>query len=266
MTFYLLLPVWMAGLFLTRRFLPAPLYCALTVVILLGIQGLLFVIYEPGTSAAAMAGWPSMAATWLPRRNPIALFLHFLTGIIAASVLVRCANRTETNDVDRDIGGGFNRYDILVVLLLAGMLGDLYLETWLPASWPLSASISCFCHFPWMDYHWPLFPILAASLLVALARSRRVGLWFDNPWCRFTAQVSLGFYLWHSPVLGVLERVFSNVSTRSGLVQTCYALCGALVTYGIASLSYALVEKPVLDRFRRPPIAHAGADRAKPGP
>ncbi|MGA2257753.1 MAG: acyltransferase, partial [Thermoguttaceae bacterium] len=173
MTSYLLLPVWMEGLFLTRRILPAPLSCVLSVVILLVIQKLLFVIYEPGVTSPVMTGLPHMAAVWLPRRNPVALFLHFLAGVFVASVLVRHPNRAVTHGVDRGIARAFNLYDVLAVMLLVGMLYDLYLETWLPTSRPFSASLAYCCHFPWMDYHWPLFPILAASLLVALARSKR---------------------------------------------------------------------------------------------
>ena len=102
-----------------------------------------------------------------------------------------------------------------------------------------------------MNFGWPTFPLLVAVLLVALSRSAKLGLWFDNRLLRVTATLSFGLYLWHSPILKVLHQHWptSHLTTPAG--QTLYALTGLTLAYAAAWLSYRLVEKPALGFTRR---------------
>ncbi len=112
-------------------------------------------------------------------------------------------------------------------------------------------------------YFFPLFPAINALLLASLCQSRWMGRLFDNPFCRYTARISFGLYLWHSVVLESLRTLWwpgfaigqvSDLAFWGGISALVL-----VVAYAIASLSWFFFEKPILDRAHRwKPAGRAG--------
>jgi peptidoglycan/LPS O-acetylase OafA/YrhL len=262
MIFYVLLPLWAAALYRLRSLAAGRWFCVATMAGLTAFQFAVTRLWMPiSPSLTEVPGdFLALAADWLPQRNPVGLFAHFLFGCLAASFFVRVAPVAHAARAGEELevqGGGarlFNRWDALSIATLAALWCDLYLTSW---SW-LPAPVADVIHPLWsrrqldcMNFGWPTFPLLVGLLLVSLSRSANLGRWFDNRLLRETATLSFGIYLWHSPILKVLHERWpaSHLTTPGG--QTLYVLTGLTLSYGAAWLSYRVVEKPALDLTRR---------------
>ncbi|MBI5759077.1 MAG: acyltransferase [Planctomycetales bacterium] len=260
MVFYVLLPFWAAGLFRLRSLAAGRRFCVATMVGLIFFQLALTRLWTP--IAPPLTEDPGdfliLAADWLPQRNPVGLFAHFLFGCLAASFFVRVAPLAPAKEGALGMTGNgahlFNRWDALSIATLAALWCDLYLSSW---SW-LPASVADVVNQLWsrrqlacMNFGWPTFPLLVGVLLVSLSRSSTLGRWFDNRLLRVTATLSFGIYLWHSPILKVLHQQWPTSHLTSPVGQTLYGLTGLSLAYAAAWLSYRLVEKPALDFTRR---------------
>ncbi|HEU5347237.1 MAG TPA: acyltransferase [Ktedonobacterales bacterium] len=81
-----------------------------------------------------------------------------------------------------------------------------------------------------------------ATLLLAIVwASRPIRWFFETPPVRFVGLISYSLYLWHLPVILAMIPLFAGVSLPVRV------LCG----FGVAYLSYQLVERPFLKRRNR---------------
>ncbi|MGQ0559747.1 MAG: acyltransferase family protein [Sphingosinicella sp.] len=98
--------------------------------------------------------------------------------------------------------------------------------------------------FPWP---WALVPCLGSALLIAYGRGAVTEPLLTLPPVRLIGRISYSLYLWHWPVIA-LYRLPTGMTLdpfeTAGLVAASLAL---------AWLSYALVEQPMLTRFRKGP-------------
>jgi peptidoglycan/LPS O-acetylase OafA/YrhL len=269
MVFYLLLPLWAAGLFLVRKRAWPVTYTAASMVAIAWFQWALLrhwpsIAIPPGEFADVDQ---RLAASWLPGTNPIGLFAHFLFGCAAGGfVALRSPARRQAGSPGRERGHlGFNRYDSMALLSALGIAADL---GWRYAVRSGSAAglWSAFEYRAlwWVPYRWPIFPALVAAMLVALCRSGRLGRRLDNGFCTLTARLSFGIYLWHMPLIILLGRIWPDLARASTASQFGFAMTVALLSYAVAAVSYACVERPALDFVHRARSARASAAVWKP--
>ncbi len=263
MWFYLLLPLWAAGLVRMRGLKAGRLYALATMVVL--AAGQFALVKSMARPVAPLYRDPAdlwgISVRWLPMRNPFGLFTHFLWGSLAASFLVARPPRPLASDAARPIR--WNRFDAVALLTFAALGIDLYMNrvpgaTSLPGAFGETVNaLWSHRHALFMDCGWPSFPLLVGVLLVALARSASVGRVLDREPLRATARLSYGIYLWHMPVVHLLNQAFlgdARLATTAGVAA--FSAAALALSYGIAWTSHRFLERPVLNwsrRFEHPP-------------
>lgn len=179
------------------------------------------------------------AKFWMPNYNPIGMFAHYLLGVLAAGLIV------DRQRQQRQVSLSF---DALALLALAGVLVILWLGRGAD-EYALS--------FQSLPYRFPWFPTAIAVLLVALPFSVTLGRVFDNPLTRWTAKISFGLYIWHYPILELMRLLLDKDFRYAGITDPVRFLWLSAVAlglaYGVAALSYRLIEAPFL--VRRPTSA-----------
>ncbi len=90
--------------------------------------------------------------------------------------------------------------------------------------------------------------LVAVSLATAVAiwagvRGGRFGQLLDSAPLRYLGERSYGIYLWHWPVLVLLQVLWPSASLASSLLPI--GLLGAVITLGLAGLSYRWLELPI---------------------
>ena len=107
-----------------------------------------------------------------------------------------------------------------------------------------------------IPYAFPVFPLAIAAALVCLAHSRLLAVLLDNAPVRYVARISFGIYVWQEIVLLTMKELdpesfgATETDVLAGWISSC-GIATALVVM-IASLSYYLLEKPVLRSSARP--------------
>lgn len=181
------------------------------------------------------------AKYWMPNYNVVGFFGHFTVGIIASGLVSKLQMAGSRRDRLRKIG----LFDVLSL----GSLVISILFIWKVRNLP---------EFDWslqnQPFFFPYFTILIALFLVAAPYSRWVGNLLDNRFFRYTAKVSFGLYLWHTLFITLISMYWAKDYQYMGVVQldrwAWISLGVVAVSYVIATLSYYLVEKPVLDWSR----------------
>ncbi len=226
--FYALLPLFVLGMFRCRRAAQARLYGAVAILIVLSIH--LLINELANCWVPKLHELESLGAQWVVDHNALGLFTQFLVGFFAADLYLVLAARGGAGRTTRSV----NLYDLIAC---AGF-GLIMLADW----------TSCLPRFQGMGvpYAWPVFHLVVLGLLVSLPFSNWVGPCLDNRFLRWTATLSFGIYLWHMPILRVLETLLppglkGSVSARAGLELVVLACA-----YGVAFLSYYFLEAPVL--------------------
>ncbi|MBA9084570.1 peptidoglycan/LPS O-acetylase OafA/YrhL [Fontibacillus solani] len=101
-------------------------------------------------------------------------------------------------------------------------------------------------------FYFPFFTLIIGCFLTAVPFSRWIGKGVDNPFFRYTANVSFGLYIWHNLIITLLSMYWIEDFHYMGVAQLdrwIWISLGVLaVSYSIASLSYFVLEKPILDR------------------
>lgn len=246
MTSYVLMPLGMIGLFrlMHRRTFGAALGYWLGLLALVFIGNQLVLTYcqpddfERGWKYGGLGG----AKYMMPNYNPLGMFAHYVLGILAAGFITWLNGQ----DVLRRRWQRQYRFDILASLGLLAFFGILVTQTDTP-------------DFGFSLQHQPyFFPALAGSVafsLICLPYSRWLGPLLDNPFCRYTARISFGLYLWHffvMTVFGVLANYWHN--TLTNVSEWGYLTLGVIVvTYLIASLSWYGLERPILRKVHNAP-------------
>lgn len=257
MVFYVLLPILALGLARTRSLRAGRLFVLVVMVVLAVVQ------------FAIVRGWPplprpdevprgdffSLAVEWLPTRNPFGLFLHFLIGTFAASFVLDRRVAVPTTGPPTGPTRRWNRSDWVALGTFVALGVDLGLRRFSPRLGDVAFVLNgawYHRHLEWVSCGWPTFPIGIGVLLVALARSRRVGAALDVEPFRTTARLSYGIYLWHMPVLYGLDRLRASrgVDASAGVLAVL-VVAGLAGSYLIAWLSYRFLEAPVMSWSRR---------------
>jgi hypothetical protein len=114
----------------------------------------------------------------------------------------------------------------------------------------LSTPLDDTLQLPFGHYNWPVIPLLLAAMVFAAPHARTAIAIFDQGPVRWLGLISYGVYIYHYPVLKVMERAMA----MAGLGVTAHWLLfgGAsfAATIVVASLSYALLEKPIMQAAR----------------
>jgi peptidoglycan/LPS O-acetylase OafA/YrhL len=237
---YVLLPLFMLGLFAIRRrgrriawgyWLGA---LALTLV----VNEWVIRTFVPGDDGR---GWQygllGGAKGWMPDYNPVGFFGHFAMGIFAAGFVAMW----------KAFHGGRRSwaFDGVAAAAFAGVLALFWFMRY-PVEMDNRLSLQ---HQP---YFFPLLAGLVAVLLSALAYSVVLGRAFDNPFFRYTAKVSFGLYIWHYLVILWVGRALEPDFLNYGGVEDPWRLLeiGAfvlIVSYAVATVSWHLIERPFLE-------------------
>jgi len=177
------------------------------------------------------------AKLWMPDYNPVGFFGHFTLGIFAAGFIAMWK-------VFHD-GRHHWVFDVVAGAAAAGIVALVWFKRY-PVEMDNTLS------FQSQPYFFPLLAGLAAILLCGLAYSRMLGNAFDNPFFRYTAKVSFGLYIWHYLVILWVGRALEPDFLSYGGVTDPWRLLEIgsfvlIVSYGVATLSWHLIERPFLE-------------------
>lgn len=239
---YLLLPIFMAGLFFTmksRKFSYGILYWLGVLAFILALNDLIITYCQPDNIDRGWRyGLIGGAKYWMPNYNPVGFFAHYILGIFAAG-LMTWFNHNETI---KERLAKFYFFDIVACLGLAVFVAIL---------WTQRKGLDFSFSFQHQPYHYPYIPLSIAIVLAVLPFSKYIGNMLDNRFFKYTAQISFGLYIWHHFILNVVVhsvfpsyRVFGMHNVWEWLGITAIAL---LISYIVATISWRLLEKPVLD-------------------
>lgn len=240
---YILMPLFMFGLFRLfsnkRSFKAAILYWVGVVLVIIAANQWIHYAFTPDEN---LRGWQygliGGAKFWMPNYNPVGLFGHFSIGILASGLVcrIRMAERTE-----RLRASGL--FDLLSAVSLVASAVFLWLVRHQPE---FSLSIQN------QPFFFPFFTILIGCFLITVPFSRWIGRGVDNPFFRYTAKVSFGLYIWHNLIITLAGMYWIKDFHFGGIVPlgrwAWISLGVIVVSYGIATLSYYFIEKPILDR------------------
>ena len=251
---YVLMPLCMIGMFRfsrTRSSGFAWAYWAGVILLVLVVNQLIVTFLVPYSENR---GWQygiiGGAKIWMPGYNPVGMFAQYALGILAAGFV---ANRRATiQALQARTGEGRPQSWVFDVVALVAFLMALGLLLSLRFLHPESPTEPIQNGFQMQPYMYPIFPGLVAVMLSTLPFSRRLGRIFDNPFARFTAQVSFGLYIWHYLLLEVVRltliadfKYFGIKDLGTHLIISAACLG---VAYVLATLSYRLIESPFLQK------------------
>ncbi|MGZ9720957.1 acyltransferase family protein [Rhizobium miluonense] len=249
-TCYVLLPIGFLLLFNAKLrsrsvFVNRLLWIGIIAISLVGHW--LVVTYLPTDSAGR--GWQYSfqggAKEWMPRYNPIGFFAIFAIGVLAAGVQTIVPARRSVI------------YDIIGALAI--VMG----------AWQLPQSIGGPGEgYAWLGipYQFPLLPLAVAAALCTLPQSRLLARLLDNSLSRYIATVSFGVYVWQDIVLTMMQKLMpwtfgtGSDDVLGGWITS--SLVATAIIFAIGTLSYVLLERPVMrwartreNRMTRPAIA-----------
>ncbi|WP_430868257.1 acyltransferase family protein [Demequina aurantiaca] len=187
----------------------------------------------------AFKGWENGniggAALWWPDYNPVALFAHFLIGIMVAAAIVMWRHRF-----------GMLRTWWWDLVALAGLGGAFWL-VWINREPPEPDHTT---NFQGQPYLWPWFAVLIGVALLGLAHSKFLHRLVDNRFARYTATVSFGIYIWHYLLLHLVTYLTDGQFVYDGILNPAkhawLVVAVLLMSYAVASASWFLLEKPIL--------------------
>jgi peptidoglycan/LPS O-acetylase OafA/YrhL len=178
-------------------------------------------------------GFQGGAKEWMPRYNPIGFFAIFAIGALAAGIQTILPPRRSAI------------YDIVGALAI--VMG----------AWQLPQSIGGAAEgYAWLGipYQFPLLPLAVAVALCMLPQSLSLAKLLDNPVSRYVATVSFGVYIWQDIVLTLMPQLFpSSFGAGSDDVLGGWVISSLIATaiiFAIGTLSYVLLERPVIQWAR----------------
>jgi ABC-type glycerol-3-phosphate transport system permease component/peptidoglycan/LPS O-acetylase OafA/YrhL len=240
---YLLLPLFMLGLFLLRRHFAPSLGFGLVYwfVVLALVVGAHFWILHNLVPDSDRRSWNygliGGAKFWMPNYNPIGWFSHYIIGVLCAALIVHRQR------------SGAGKHLVFDGLVLVAMLGSVVWIAFMTTQNEFAYSLGS------QPYAFPLFPVLMAVLLFAGAFSKHIMRWLENPFIRTTARLSFGIYIWHYFIIEMM-RLWHNEDFKYGGIGEIWYWVGLCVfalsaAYGFAAWSYKHIEAPFLRRLVR---------------
>jgi peptidoglycan/LPS O-acetylase OafA/YrhL len=138
----------------------------------------------------------------------------------------------------RGVPNPFQRYFLLAISLFLFVL----MAVW------LYANLDTYWTGHWMLGVWnPIMGLLIAALMLALILPLKGFGWLASRPMVWLGKISFGIYLWHYPLLMLLQRTILN-DWQSPLLSVLALFVTLVATLVLASLSYYLVEKPVMQK------------------
>lgn len=227
--FYVLLPLLFLSL---RRFSPRNIFGLLILSSLLA-YGLHYCLVS---SIDRIILWPgSSALTWIRpygavvTHSLLAHLPHFFIGIICGGLLLQLKTVQPRSDDSGDW-----RYEVifwvslsLVFLLLATELGD-----WV--------------QIPYGRYGLPLVPLMLGAMILSVPGTLAARKLLDSRPLRMLGTLSYGVYIYHLPVLGLVDRTMAESAMDVRVHWVYVGIISLLLTLVAAAISYFLVERPAL--------------------
>ncbi len=176
----------------------------------------------------------------MPFFNPAGFFVFFALGSLAAGFSMLWRGRSALADL----------------LALSGLAyAMLVMARYAPAGIPEAPGL-----FE-LPYAFPLFHFGIAMALISLPHTRLLGPLVDTAPIAFIAKVSFGIYVWHYVVLELVRSWVAADFVQAGIsdVGRWFAISALACVFVVilATTSWYVIEKPVLDRVRRLQIARA---------
>ena len=192
--------------------------------------------YYLASSIDKTIAWPgSPALTWIRpygaviTHSLLAHLPHFFIGVICGGLLLHLKNGQPHYT---DAGG--RRYEIifwvsfvLIFLLLATELGEMV-------------------QIPFGRYGLPLLPLLLGAMILSTPLTRRARQILDSKPLRILGTLSYGIYIYHLPVLGLVDSTMAESAMDAREHWGYLAFISLTLTMLAAMLSYFLVERPAL--------------------
>ncbi|MDP4090883.1 MAG: acyltransferase, partial [Bacillota bacterium] len=244
---YLLMPLFMFGLYKlpgrSRSFWRAMAYWAGALILVYYANQLVHQLFTPDN---IRRGWQygniGGAKYWMPNYNPLGFFGHFSMGILAAGITAGLFKIQEKLKALKKFGV----FDLIASMSLAGAFYIL---------WEFRRALEFSHSLQNQPYFFPSFAALVAVALAAAPHSVLVGRILDNPFFRFTSRVSFGLYVWHYFIIFLVSDLWAKDYVYMGTSSLgrwgWISLAIVAVSYIIATLSYYLVEKPILDKAHK---------------
>jgi peptidoglycan/LPS O-acetylase OafA/YrhL len=201
-------------------------------VIIAAIVGVQFLVLRYLQPDEVQRGWEfgmvGGAKFWWPNYNPIGFYAIFAVGALGAGIQVQFANLRS---------GWFD------VLALAG----LGLCIW-----------SLIVNFPTADafglgnipYGFPWFPLGVAMILACVPCSLVIHRLTEIPPIAYVARISFGIYIWHYMLMEIVRVLWQPRYVYWGMVNVgawaWISLAVVVLSFFIATLSYALLEEPII--------------------
>ncbi|RYD25421.1 MAG: acyltransferase [Lysobacteraceae bacterium] len=171
----------------------------------------------------------AVAKDWFPRYNPMAFFVMFAIGTLAAGVHTQIALSTTHTGLVKGLG-------IMVIGVLVPALAYTVLAR------PFG--------FEPPPFGFPMLP-LATGLFLILCQKIPASRWLDGPVMAFVAKISFGIYIWHALLITALGDALRSLHLDPVVSLTLLAggsLSGAVL---IATVSYTYFEEPMIFWARR---------------
>ena len=180
------------------------------------------------------------AKLWMPGYNPVGFFGQFMCGIFAAGIYVFLAGK----DALREKLARRGVFDIGVLVIVIAMIA-VFLRM------PFD-----FMNLQNQPYYFPVIAVMLMLLVVGLVNSRIAGKILDVGFMRFTGKISFGLYIWHYLIIHLISfTVYPGYMNdpciknwRTWLVMSIVLIA---LSYAAATISYYVIEKPVLDRAHK---------------
>jgi peptidoglycan/LPS O-acetylase OafA/YrhL len=154
---------------------------------------------------------------------------HFLLGVLTGGLFASHGGGTAR-------GAGWRDGAVALVLLALAVI--------------LSTPLDEVLQVPAGRYNLPFVPALLCVLIFLVPSSRLGQALFDSTPMRLIGAVSYGVYLFHLPVLNVTARAMNRVGWPIGTHTLLYGAASLALTLVVATLSYRLIERPVMRAVR----------------
>ncbi len=110
----------------------------------------------------------------------------------------------------------------------------------------LGTGLSEKIELPYGPYGLPLVPLLPAAMIVAAPKTHIAGKILDGFILRRLGLISYGIYIYHLPCLQHLDRYLSTRGIDAAEHWVLFGCVGMGLTILIATVSYVLIEKPIM--------------------
>jgi len=115
----------------------------------------------------------------------------------------------------------------------------------------LSTELESRLAVPWGRYVLPLVPVLLAVMVYAASRAPLTGRLLESGPLRLLGVISYGVYVYHLPVIHMTARMVRRVAPQLSTNLVVLALVSLAVTVVVATLSWLLLELPLMAVVRR---------------